>query len=139
MIIKNQLFGNNELEEKKSGYTTKVTVPHYEPSVEKPALNSLLNTKKYDELISDINASGITEEEKEFLRLAATRHIVFNYSKIADYYANSDAVVQNLMEKSALVIIDLNDAIANGFVKFDNRIKKYAKEAYKKVYGDVDD
>ena len=57
------------------------------------------------------------------MRVAATRHIVFNYSAIAEFYAHSDKNVQELMEQSALVIIDFDDAIKNGFVKFTNDIK----------------
>ena len=68
------------------------------------------------------------EEEKEFLRLAATRHIVFNYARIADYYAHSNKEVQKLMEESALVIIDINDAIANGYVKLSKNIEKIMRE-----------
>ena len=50
------------------------------------------------------------------LRLAAARHLCFNYKRIADYYASSaSAEMQRLMEKSALVIIDYQDAIKNGY------------------------
>ena len=37
-----------------------------------------------------------------FLKLAASRHIVFYYGKIADYYAKADRDIQELMERSAL-------------------------------------
>ena len=57
----------------------------------------------------------MTDEEKEFLKYAAFRHNVFNYRNIAEYYAHADEEMQALMEKSALVIIDVNDAIANGY------------------------
>ena len=63
------------------------------------------------------------KKKKEFLLLAATRHIVFQYSKIADYYAHSNKEMQRLMEQSALVIIDFDDAIANGYVKLSKNIK----------------
>ena len=53
---------------------------------------------------------------KAFLKVAAMRHVVFNFRNIAEYYAHADAKVQRLMEKSALVIIDFEDAIRNGFV-----------------------
>lgn len=70
-----------------------------------------------DELISEINALRLPKEVKDFLTHAAGRHTVFNYERIADYYAHSDKQVQDLMEKSALVIIDFDKAIENGFVK----------------------
>ncbi|EEP88958.1 transcriptional regulator, partial [Yersinia kristensenii ATCC 33638] len=37
---------------------------------------------------------------------AAERHTIFNFSKIADYYAHAPADIQALFEQSALVIID---------------------------------
>ena len=60
-------------------------------------------------------AEGITEEERQFLKDAAGRHNVFNYRNIAEYYAHANPVMQRLMEKSALVIIDIDNAIANGY------------------------
>ena len=54
--------------------------------------------------------------------------MVFNYGKIADYYAHQPREMQKLMEKSALVIIDLNDAIANGYVTMQNRIMDIARK-----------
>ena len=55
------------------------------------------------------------EEERQFLKDAAGRHNVFNYRNIAEYYAHATPEMQRLMEKSALVIIDINNAIANGY------------------------
>lgn len=109
-------------------YTKKINVPQYMPSKVCPKLYELCDTKKYKELLTQINTSNITEEEKEFLRLAATRHIVFNYAKIADYYAHAEPVLQKLMENSALVIIDVDDAIANGYVKLSKEISKMIEE-----------
>lgn len=117
------LFGIEE-EAVDSKYTGKVSIPQYLPKNEKPSLYSIFDTRKYESLVAEINASSLPEEEKEFLRLAATRHIVFNYSKVADYYAHSDRAMQQLMEKSALVIIDIDDAIANGYVKLSKNIEK---------------
>jgi len=51
-----------------------------------------------------------SDEEKKMLYIAATRHIVFNYQKIADYYAHSSKEMQHFIERSALVIIDFNKA-----------------------------
>lgn len=57
----------------------------------------------------------MTNEEKDFLIQAARRHNVFNYRNIAEYYAHATPEMQRLMEESALVIIDVDDAIANGY------------------------
>jgi hypothetical protein len=108
-------------------YTHKIQVPQYEPSKKKPFVDELFNIEKYGKLIAEINKSSVSEEDKRFLRLAASRHIVFNYSKIADYYAHSDKEVQELMEKSALVILDIDDAIANGYVKLSKQLTDIMK------------
>ena len=108
-------------------YTHKIKVPQYEPSKQKPHIESLCDIKKYSKLISDINKSDVSEEEKRFLRFAASRHIVFNYAKVADYYAHSDKEMQRLMEQSALVILDMDDAIANGYVKLSKRLSDIMK------------
>ena len=63
-------------------------------------------------------------EEKMFLIDAARRHNVFNYEKIADYYAHSGKEMQHLMERSGLVIIDFEKAIQYGYVKLCEEIRK---------------
>ena len=62
------------------------------------------------------------ESEKRFLIEAAKRHTVFNYSKIADYYAHSSKEMQDLIEHSALVIIDFEKAIQYGYIKLNDEI-----------------
>ncbi len=110
-------------EEKDLTYTTKVNIPQYQPSTEKPDILSLCDQQKVLKLIDEINASNVSEDEKKFLRKAATRHYVFNYSRVADYYCHASKEMQELMEKSALVIIDFEDAIANGYVELSDFIK----------------
>ena len=105
-------------------YTGKIKIPQYEPKSYAPLLHELCDQSKYIELLRDINTSNVSEPEKEFLRYAAARHLVFNYSKIADYYAHTSPEMQRLMEKSALVIIDFDDAIANGYVRLSENIKR---------------
>lgn len=131
------IFGFYESEEDKK-YTTKVDIPQYLPSGDCPHLEDCVDTTKYYELIKNIDNSNVSENEKKFLKLCATRHIVFTYSKIADYYAHASKEMQELMEQSALVIIDFNDAIANGYIKYSKAVEelmkntgKYAKDEYK--------
>lgn len=85
-------------------------------------MKECIDISKYKELKNNISNANISDLEKKFLLYAATRHIVFNYSKIADYYASASPEMQQLMEKSALVIIDFNDAIAEGYVKLNKRM-----------------
>lgn len=77
-----------------------------------------------------IEASKLPYEEKMFLMDAARRHNVFNYEKIADYYSHSSKEMQELMEESALVIIDFEKAIELGYVKLSKEIKKQYLEEY---------
>lgn len=109
-------------------YSTKVGAPQYEMTGEEPEISDLINETKAKELLEKINKSNISEEQKEFLRKAATRHLVFDYSKIAEYYAHQNKEMQKLMEDSALVIIDINDAIANGYVRLEKDVEKIMNE-----------
>ena len=84
----------------------------------------LTEEDKTIDLETEIKASGVTDAEKEFLLKAAQRHRVFNYRNIAEYYAQASPEMQELMEKSALVIIDYEDAIANGYVRLSERLKR---------------
>ena len=124
------LFGEEETVESESGkgldsgtYTTKACAPIYEPKNRKPFVHEFVGESKYLALLSAIERSPVSAIDKEFLRLAATRHIVFNYAKIADYYAHSTPEVQRLMEDSALVLVDFNDAIRNGYVRLSKAIE----------------
>jgi len=105
-------------------YTTKIKTPTYEPQGEKPSVKELYDDAKAVDLIAAIKASNVSEEEKLFLMAAASRHIVFDYAKVANFYAHSSADCQELMENSALVIIDFDKAIENGFVKLTEAINE---------------
>lgn len=97
-------------------YSRKVVAPTYEPSGKTPTFGEMYDTTKRDALITEIEKSDIPDEVREFLREAARRHTVFNYEKIADYYAQAPAKIQELMERSALVIIDFDKAIEGGYI-----------------------
>jgi len=116
------------IEEEDETYTRKIVAPTYEPKNKKPELEDLFNTDKADELIHKIKQAKLSEEETLFLSHCALRHTVYDYSKIADFYAHSSKEIQKLMEDSALVIIDFDKAIENGYVKLTKEIAS----AYKK-------
>ena len=105
-------------------YTTKINIPQYEITGEKPDILELVDDEKTNELIEEIKNSKVTKKEKDFLIQAAQRHLAFNYSKVAEYYAHANEEMQELMEKSALVIIDFKDAIANGYVQLSEELKQ---------------
>jgi hypothetical protein len=101
-----------------TNYERKVTAPIHIPSDEKPSTQILCNTTKTDELLRAIQANtSLPDDVRAFLSLAAYRHTVFDYTRIADFYAHSDSEVQRLMEQSALVIVDYDRAIELGFFK----------------------
>lgn len=103
-------------------YTRNIEAPIYTPKGEKPAVNELFDDSKTRELLAEIDAAELPEDVREFLTIAARRHIVLNYKRIAEYYAHASEAVQTLMENSALVIIDFNRAIELGYVKLSKSI-----------------
>ena len=103
-------------------YTRKIETPIYEITGEKPLINELYDEEKTKELSAEIKSADIPEDVARFLLYAAERHIVFDFANIAEYYAHSTPDIQNLMERSALVIIDFNKAIENGFVQTSKRL-----------------
>lgn len=126
-IIDMERFGFEEMEaeisEADDTYTSTIDIPKYEPQMENaPDVETLTDLTKYNDLIHEINASKLPKQDKDFLKLAASRHIVFDYKKIAEYYAHASAELQDLMEKSALVIIDYEKAIEYGYAKIRSEI-----------------
>jgi hypothetical protein len=103
-------------------YSQKINIPTYEPKGDKPSINDLYDETKTHDLIQEINNSNLDDEEKLFLISAATRHTVFNYANIANFYAHASKDCQQLMEKSALVIIDYDKAIEQGLVKLTKEL-----------------
>jgi len=99
-------------------YTATVNIPQYEIVGDQPALTELFDEEKTMSFVSEIKAADIPKDVKDFLVKAANRHTVFNYQKIAEFYPHATPEIQALMERSALVIIDIDDAIRDGYVKF---------------------
>lgn len=104
-------------------YSTNIQIPQYGITGECPTLEALVDEDKCNSLLGKIEQANIPEEIKAFLRKAATRHYAFNYKNIAEYYAHAPAEIQELMEESALVIIDYNNAIRNGYVQLSEDLK----------------
>jgi hypothetical protein len=115
-------------EETENTYTQKVDTPTYEPSGSKPDVKDLYDDANAFNLIEKIKASKLPQAEKDFLMLTAGRHVRLNFQLIADYYAHSEREVQELMEDSALVIVDIDNAIANGWVNLSKRLDEIYDE-----------
>jgi len=123
-------------EDNPTNYTTKIASPVYTPKKDTPPLLSELFTlEKYESLVKEIKDKKLPREIELFLISAASRHIVFNYENIAEFYCHQSNSIQDLMEKSALVIIDFNKAIENGLVKLTEDIQAIIDQNN----GDVDD
>lgn len=117
--------------ESEDPYTTKIDTPVYEPSEINPTITELYDDSKTHQLVNDICAAGLPGDVEKFLLSAAERHTVFNFNKIADYYAHAPENIQTLFEQSALVIIDYEKAIEYGLVHMTQKLVEI-------VYGDRD-
>jgi hypothetical protein len=104
-------------------YSSKIESPIYEPKNKKPHILELCDKSRTRRLMQEIDKSNLPYDERNFLIDAAKRHSIFNYERIADYYAHSSKEMQYLMERSGLVIIDFEKAIEYGYVKLCAKIK----------------
>ena len=111
-------------------YSASAGSPLYVPKERKPHIMQLRNNVRVQSLLRDIDASTVTPEEKLFLAGAAQRHAVFNYELIADYYAHATPEMQRLMEASALVIVDIDQAIERGYIKLCKTIRDLHMQEY---------
>lgn len=113
-------------------YSTKTNIPQYEIQGLNIKLSDCIDKQKYVELLKEIENSTVSDAQKKFLKLAATRHIRFIYKNIAEYYASTNSEMQRLMEHSALVIIDIDDAIRNGYARLTKEVMAARKKDSKK-------
>tara|TARA_R110002020_G_scaffold106714_1_gene248236 strand:+ start:289 stop:1020 length:732 start_codon:yes stop_codon:yes gene_type:complete len=111
-------------------YTKKIESPIYDKQEDKkPQLKDLLNEEKAMKVIDQIEKSKVSDKEKTFLKMAAMRHLVFDYKQIAEYYAHSNKEMQELMEDTALVIVDFKKAIEEGYTALGQQIiEQYENE-----------
>ena len=114
-------------EDENNPYTKTVNLPQYEIKGDKPNLGKLFDSAKADQLIEQIENSSISNQEKDFLKMAAYRHVIIDFEAVAEYYANASKEMQQLMEDSALVLIDYDNAIANGFTALTESLEDIRK------------
>lgn len=98
-------------------YTAKIERPIYEPKGEKPPTSSLVDVAVCERLTAAIDAANLPSDVAAFLRAAATRHMRFDFQNIAEWYCHAPPEVQRLVEQSALVIVDFDQAVELGYVK----------------------
>ena len=110
-------------------YTDKVDAVHYEPTTEEaPPVETLFDETEARKRIDAANAADIPDDVRAFLVAAAHRHTRFRYDRIAEYYSHATPEIQRLMEDSALVIVDFDDAIKNGWAALKDGLKAEAAD-----------
>jgi hypothetical protein len=124
------LLDTNDIAPSDNNYSDVIETPIYEPTGEQPRIEELIERSKANGLINEIQQAELPDEIKKFLLDAAERHVEFNYGNIANYYAHAPVDIQALMEKSALVVIDYDQAIADGFVRLNEDIDGAFREDY---------
>lgn len=124
------LLGVGSGESDELEYSKKIDTPTYTPKGDKPEFAAMVDTSKYEAMAFKIQQSTLSDKEKEFLLTAARRHIVFDYHQIAEYYCHASIEMQELMEDSALVIIDFEKAIENGYVVMSKQLESIYFDSY---------
>lgn len=124
-------------------YTKAINIPQYEIVGPRPELVELWDdtrTVSLREQITAAHAAGqIDDELRDYLTAAAARHTVFHYRKAAEFYPHASAEVQALMEESALVIIDVDDAIRLGYAKLTATLLELRGDDLERDDEDADD
>ena len=121
-----------ETPEQKRRYSPSMYFPIFDPAVDGKhhQLFEMVNTKRYKDALRAIDeVKDISDEEREFFKLAATRFIEFNFTPIAEQYCVSTPQARVLFEKLALVYVSTTQAIANALIDCDNGFREYVDEA----------
>ena len=99
-------------------YTHRIVTPVYEITGDCPKTEELVDRTRAESLLEEIDRTpGLPDAVRDFLRIAAMRHYVLHFDRIAEFYAHAVPPVQRLMENSCLVIIDYDRAIELGYVQ----------------------
>lgn len=98
---------------------------YYEPHLDMTDKNKCMDLAQYLELVNAIDHdNSLTQNDKNFFKILATRFIVFKYEKLADLYASTkDANIKRWLEALKCVIVDTDKAIEAGYF---NYLKEYS-------------
>jgi hypothetical protein len=121
-------------EELSENYSRKIEAPIYEITGKCPSIPEMIDRAKTKTLQAEIERANLPDDVRTFLHSAAERHTIFNFRNIAEFYAHADAKTQDLMERSALVIIDFDKAIEQGFVVLSEEMKAQAETSKVRNY-----
>lgn len=101
----------------------------YEPSGLATNLIDCIDTSRADALRCEIENLDISEEKKEIYKRIADRLIIYNFSLIAEYYANCDNLIEaELIERLSLVIPSVPTALKHNLVELSSEFYKQYKE-----------
>lgn len=115
-------FDEHEADEK---YTDIVKGLIYEPT-EGSVTSALMlaDTSDADAIKDELRSyDGLTDDERDYLELAAQRFVKFDYEAAADYYASASPQMQKAMEAAKLVIVDTGATVENAARDFVQRIE----------------
>ena len=132
-------FSGESSDDPENPYTHKIEPPVYEPRGDCPSFDQLLERTRYRALVQEIKSADLSEDVEDFLLMAATRHLRFDYEQVAEFYCHASPEVQRLMEDSALVIIDFDRAIELGYVTAAQKLRDLASEALERKQGATDE
>lgn len=119
-----------EDEENDNNYSRKIEAPDYEPTGRNVQVSELYDDSKTQRLIAEINAMKVNAEIKKMLVAGAQRFTRFDFRNVAEWYSQQeDESVKAMMRKMAMVIVDFDEAVENGFVRLcEELIKEYEDE-----------
>lgn len=119
-------------------------IPTFEPNDEDTTLADCVNVDKYVELLNEVEsaykANTISQDEYKFLKLAASRWLKFNYANVAQYFCKkASPEMQKLLQRSVMVLLDIDDAFKNEAVRAKSYISSLQKEFIKNRTTDLSD
>ena len=120
----------DETEDEDNNYSRKIEAPDYEPTGRNVTVDELYDARKTERLIEEIERLKIDEDVRRMLIHAAHRFTRFSFANVAEWYSQQkDERVREIMRKMAMVIIDFDDAVENGFVHLcEGLIEQYQNE-----------
>ena len=110
-------------------YSRKIQPPVYEITGAEPTIEECIDLAPVKRLLEEIEASNVSDAQKEMLRACAYRHAVIHFDQMAEYYAHQKPEMQDLMENNALVIIDYDKALERGFIEMTSRLQNLIPDA----------
>ena len=102
---------------------------YYNPKMNMRDMNKCLDMEEYVKWFDEISQDKtFSLEQKNFLKILATRFILFKYEKLADFYASTDKRMQTWLEKLRCVIVDTDTAIKSGYFEYADDYSELLKE-----------